>query len=492
MVYQETMALDQSQTRWDLPLFVAGARRAAAGDAVAVVDPSTEEVVARVASASAADVHDAVAAARAAQPDWAARPAIERSAVLRALADVLERHADELADLLALEVGKPIGKAQEEVQWAADYARYTAEWDRRIEGEILPSDTRGETIHLMRVALGVVAAICPWNYPLGVLIRKVAPALLTGNTVVAKPSEVAPLSTLAFAALVEQEVDVPPGVLNLVTGAGEVGRLLVASPGVDLVTMTGHRDTGKRVAAAAAENLTRVSLELGGKAPAIVLADADLDVAVEAVVSSRHENSGQVCTCAERVFVDAAVADEFTERYAAAAAQLVLGPPAADPDLGPLVSGPQHEKAAAAVETALADGARLVAGGGRPSGDTWSRGYWFAPTVLTNVSPEMAIMREEVFGPVTPIMPVGSLGEALELANASRYGLSAYVFTNDYRAALRAVHELEAGEIYVNRTHGEALQAHHAGHGDSGLGGEDGKHGLLRYTQLRTAYHRYG
>jgi lactaldehyde dehydrogenase/glycolaldehyde dehydrogenase len=492
MVYQETMVLDQSQTHWDQPLHVAGARRRAEGEVVDVVDPATEEVVARVGSATPADVDDAVAAARAAQPAWAATPAVERSAVLRAMADLLERHADELAPLLSLEVGKPIGEARTEVQWAADYARYTAEWDRRVEGEILPSDARAETIHLMRVPLGVVAAICPWNYPLGVLLRKLAPALLTGNAVVAKPSEVAPLTALAFAALVEQEVEPPAGVFNLVTGGGEVGRLLVSNPGVDLVTMTGHRDTGKRVAAAAAENLTRVSLELGGKAPAIVLADADLDLAVSAIAFSRHENAGQVCTCPERVFVEAAVAEEFTERYAAAAARLVVGPPATDPDLGPLVSAPQHEKAAAAVETALADGARLVAGGGRPAGDEWRRGYWFSPTVLTEVTPEMAIMREEVFGPVTPIMPVGSLAEALELANASRYGLSAYVFTNGYRAALRAVHELAAGEIYVNRTHGEALQAHHAGHGDSGLGGEDGKHGLLRYTQLRTAYHRYG
>lgn len=367
-----------------------------------------------------------------------------------------------------------------------------AEWDRRTEGEIIPSDTRGESIHLMRVPMGVVAAICAWNYPLAVLIRKLAPALVTGNTVVAKASEVTPLSTLEFAQLVRDEIGLPDGVFNVLTGAGEVGKALVESSGIDMISMTGHRDTGKRIMAAAAPNLTRVSLELGGKAPAIVLEDADLDAAVGAVVTARHENSGQVCTCAERVFVEAPIFDEFVSRYVAAAERLTVGFPQQDPDMGPLVSKNQFDKVSAAVEGALGAGASLATGGGRPPGEAFGAGYWFAPTVLTGVNPEMAVMNEEVFGPVTPIMKVESFGDALELANRSRYGLSTYLYTNDYRTVMRAAHELEAGEVYVNRTMGEAFQAHHSGHGDSGYGGEDGKYGILKYLQLKSVYHRYG
>ncbi|HXH88549.1 MAG TPA: aldehyde dehydrogenase family protein [Gaiellaceae bacterium] len=462
------------------------------GEGFEVVNPATEEPFARLHGAGPAAVANAIAAARTAQPRWAALAPVERSAYLRALGDLLERHKEPLARTLVEEVGKPISRARGEIDWAIGYVRYTAEWDRRIEGDIVPSDNRNEAIHLMRAPLGVVAAICAWNYPLAILIRKIAPALVTGNTVVAKASEVTPLSTIELARRMDDEIGLPEGVFNLLTGGSDVGSLLVESPEIDMITFTGHRDTGKRIMAAAAPNLTQVALELGGKAPVIVLRDADLEETVAAVVSARHENTGQVCTCAERVFVEAPVFDEFVARYTTAAAAVTVGQPGDDPEMGPLVNAAQFDKVTSAVRAAVGAGATVATGGGRPDGAEFERGYWFAPTVVVDVQPEMKVMREEVFGPVTPIMSVDSLDHALELANSSRYGLSAYLFTNDYRAAMRAAQDFESGEIYINRANGEQFQAHHIGHGDSGVGGEDGKYGVLKYTQLKSVYHRFG
>jgi lactaldehyde dehydrogenase/glycolaldehyde dehydrogenase len=324
------------------------------------------------------------------------------------------------------------------------------------------------------------------------MCRKIAPALLTGNTVVVKPSEVTPLSAIAAFGLIERHAALPPGVLNLVTGGPETGAALVRSPLTSMVSFTGHRDTGKRVMAAAAANLTRISLELGGKAPAIVWKDADLDVAVPAIVEARHTNAGQVCTSAERVLVHHDVVDAFTTRYVAAVQALRVGDPTGPVDVGPLVSSAQHDKTAAAVARAIDDGAVVVAGGGRPDGAGFDRGYWFSPTVLREVGVGSRIMTEETFVPVTPIVGVGSIEEALEISNSSRYGLSAYLFSRDYPTIMRTVNELQFGEIYINRTLGESVHAHHAGMKESGIGGEDGKWGILRYTQIKTAYHHYG
>jgi len=391
------------------------------------------------------------------------------------------------------EVGKPLAQARGEVGWAAAYTRYMAEWDRRVEGEIIPSDEPNESIHLLRVPVGVVVAICAWNYPLAGFFRKLAPALLTGNAVVAKPSRTTPLASLRAMQLISEEVALPAGVLNVVVGGTAVAEALVSSPITNLVTMTGSTETGKRIMANAAQNMTRVSLELGGKAPAIVWNDADLGVATEALVAARHTNAGQVCTAAERVFVHVDVLKAFEASYADAVRRLRVGDPRSEAtDVGPLVSSEHREKVEAAVADAVDRGATVTAGGSRPSGGEFARGYWLEPTVLTDVDRGMSVMADEVFGPVTPIVGVSTLDEALALANDSPYGLSAYVFTNDYRTALRLEQELAFGEIYVNRTLGEAMQAHHSGHRQSGTGGEDGKHGLLRYTQMKSVYHRYG
>jgi lactaldehyde dehydrogenase/glycolaldehyde dehydrogenase len=471
---------------------VGGSWRPASGDPIDVIDPASEDPVARVPSATPDEVQAALEAARRAQPDWARTPAPVRGSHLRAMADLVTAHKRALAELIVKEMGKPIAQAEGELDFAEGFLRYNAEWDRRLEGEILPGDVPGEVIHLLRAPVGVVGAICPWNFPLAVLCRKLGPALVTGNTVVAKPSEVSPLSTLELVRLIDEHLDLPPGVLNVVTGGASTGEALVKSQLTSLISFTGHRDTGKAVMAHAARNLTRVSLELGGKAPAIVWKDADLDVAIPAIVTARHTNSGQVCTSAERVFVHRDILEPFTDGYVRAVEALTLGPPTESVDMGPLANAAQLEKTRAAVTRAIEEGAEVVTGGGRPAGEEYAKGYWHAPTVLRGVGPAMRVMTDETFGPITPILGIESLDEAVRTANDSRYGLSAYVFSRDYGTVMKAVDELQFGEIYINRTLGESLHAHHAGYKESGLGGEDGKWGLLRYTQIKTAYHHYG
>ena len=466
-------------------------RESAGGESIPVTNPTTEETLAEVATATEAGVAAAIEAAEDARYDWGKRPAQERGQLVREVGEVLDDHREELAELVVAEQGKPISDARGEIEGATDMAQYMAEWDRRIEGDILPGESREESIHIQRRPVGVVAAIAPWNYPVAVFMRKFAPALVAGNTVVAKPSEETPLATLRLAELIDENVDLPDGVFNLVTGDGSVGAQLVSSPTVDMVSMTGNVETGKQIMADAAANLTKVSLELGGKAPAIVWKDADVDQAVEDVLTARTTNTGQVCTCAERVYVHTDVRAEFEEKYVDAAEGVEYGDPLTDPDMGPQVSGAELDKTERAVESARESGAEVLTGGQRPTGEAYERGYWYEPTVLTGVEQGDDVIQQEVFGPVTPIVEIDSLDQAIEYANDSRYGLSSYVYTEDYRTAMRAAEDLEFGETYINRSLGEAWHGHHIGWKESGLGGEDGKYGFLKYTQLKTVYHDY-
>jgi lactaldehyde dehydrogenase/glycolaldehyde dehydrogenase len=456
------------------------------------VNPATEEEISTLRGPSPEQIEVAVQAALEAQRAFAQESAPARGQLLRDVACVIDANAEELAQTVSREVGKPLSQARGEVAFSATYFRYMAEWDRRIEGEVLPGETHDETIALMRVPVGVVAVICPWNFPIALFARKVAPALVTGNAVIVKPSETTPLATLQLVGLLADKSVLPPGLVNLVVGDGRVGHELVSSKDVAMVTFTGHRDTGKKIMEAASANLTRVSLELGGKAPVIVARDADLKLAVDAVVDARHLNTGQVCTCPERVFVDRAVYEPFVNMYVERVNRLRIGRPEDDLDLGPLASARQLEKAEEAVDQARSEGATVVTGGARPSGmDLFKRGYWFSPTVLVDIKPEMQVMRDETFAPITPVMGVTSVAEALALANDSRYGLSAYLFTEDYRSAMRLVRDVKAGEIFLNRIGGESYHAFHNGHRDSGIGGEDGKHGVLAYTQLKSVYFNF-
>ena len=468
-------------------ILIGGTWEAGTEAALPVVDPATETEIARVASASAAQVARAAEAAAKAQPAWAALEPFRRADTLRAMAACLRQHRSELADLISLEVGKPLGRAGEDVDNAAVYIDYMAQWDRRIEGEIVPSDNRGETILLNRVPIGVVAAITAWNYPLDLFVRKAAPALIAGNTIVVKPTEVTPLATIRAIQFIAEANCLPAGVLNLVTGGGAVGAALCTNPLVNMITMTGHRDTGRKILASAATTLARVSLELGGSAPAIVWKDADLDLAAEALAFSSFDNSGQVCTSSERILVHADVHDAFVERLIERANLLRLGK---DADFGPLVSSVQFRKVIDAIDRAQAEGGR-VACGGHGLSSMPKRGYWVRPTVIIDVTSAMSLFNEETFGPIAPVTRISSYEEAIRLANATRYGLTAFVFSNDYRLVMQAQNDLKFGEIYVNRAMGEALQGFHNGHQESGIGGEDGKHGVLKYTQIRTVYHRY-
>jgi lactaldehyde dehydrogenase/glycolaldehyde dehydrogenase len=460
------------------------------GAPLEVRNPADESLVARIAEATPAQGEAALHAAAEAQPEWARRSAVERASYLVAIADRLEASAEEAAAAITREMGKPHAQALGEVGFAVAILRYTAEWARRIQGEIVPADEPGELIQLRRVPIGVVLAILPWNFPLALFFRKVAPALLTGNTVVVKSSELTPGVAL-LAARLAQEADLPPGVLNLAVGGRALGASLVASPRVGLITLTGSTRAGKAVMAAAAENLARVSLELGGKAPAIVWADADMEQAVESILAARHLNGGQVCTCAERVLVHADAYDDFLAAYSARVGGLTVGDPTGEVDLGPLVSRPQLEKVEAAVDEAVEGGATAVLEPERPSGAGFERGHWLTPGIFTDLDPTASLLRDETFGPITPIVRVEGIDQVLAMANGSRYALAAYLFSNDFRLISELSERLDCGELYVNRTIGEALQAHHSGHKESGVGGEDGLHGVLKYTQIRSVYQRY-
>lgn len=467
--------------------YIDGAFTARSAATLEVTNPATGALLARIPDSDAAAVDAAVAAAKRAQPAWEKLPAIQRAGHLRKIAAKLREHRTELARIIVREQGKVQGLAQVEVDFTADYIDYMAEWARRLEGEVLTSDRPNETIFLLRKPVGVVAGILPWNFPFFLIARKLAPALVTGNTIVIKPSEETPINAYEFARLVA-ETDLPAGVFNLVGGRGATaGDALVSHPDVNLITFTGSVATGSRIMQTAGKNLTRVNLELGGKAPAIVLADADLDLAAKAIYDSRVINTGQVCNCAERVYVERSVHDAFVERLTALFKATRYGDPSVDADLhmGPLVNQIGLEKVEALVEQAKRDGATVVTGGKRAD---LGQGFHYEPTLITGARAEMDIMRKEIFGPVLPIQAVDSLDEAIALANDSDFGLTSSIFTRNINSAMQAVRELRFGETYVNREHFEAMQGFHAGRKKSGIGGADGKHGLYEFTETHVVY----
>ena len=454
---------------------------------IEVHNPANGELLARIPEANAAQVDSAIGAARAAQKAWAAKPAIERAGYLRRIAERVRANAPRLAKIITAEQGKVPALAEVEVNFTADYLDYMAEWARRLEGEVLTSDRVGEHIFLLRKPLGVVAGILPWNFPFFLIARKMAPALLTGNTIVIKPSEETPINCFEFARLVA-ETNLPTGVFNVVGGTGaSAGAALTSHAGVDLISFTGSVATGARIMAAAAPNITKLNLELGGKAPAIVLADADLELAVNAIKASRVINTGQVCNCAERVYVQSQVADQFIEKVAAAMATTRFGDPnqQSDLDMGPLVNQIGLDKVAQMVRTATGQGAEVITGGAVAD---LGKGFHYQPTVLAGCKGDMEIMRKEIFGPVLPIQVVDDLDEAIALANDSDYGLTSSIYTRNLSAALKASRELDFGETYINRENFEAMQGFHAGTRKSGIGGADGKHGLYEYTHTHVVY----
>lgn len=460
---------------------------AKSGRRITVKNPSTGAEICTVPDSSEEDVNAAVAAAEASQRAWEKEPAADRAKVLRAIASGIRANVEPIARVITEEQGKTLGLARVEVQFTADYLDYMAEWGRRIEGEILESDRKGETILLFRRPIGVVGGILPWNFPFFLIARKAGPALITGNTIVIKPSEETPHNAVKFCEILEQ-VGAPPGLINVVHGRGAgAGHALASSSRIGMVSFTGSVETGSAIMAAAAKNITKVNLELGGKAPAIVMADANIDLSVKAIKASRVINSGQVCNCAERVYVQRAVAGEFIEKLSTAMKSTHYGDPLADEtvEYGPLINEAGYNKVDRLVGSAVQAGASVVTGGKRGEGE---EGYYYEPTVIADVKQEMEIVRKEIFGPVVPVIEFGDLDEAIVYANDSDYGLTSSIYTRDINVALRACQEIRFGETYINRENFEAMQGFHAGWRKSGIGGADGKHGLYEFMQTHVVY----
>ncbi|HSI67416.1 MAG TPA: aldehyde dehydrogenase [Planococcus sp. (in: firmicutes)] len=460
-------------------------------DWIDILNPSTEQVISKIPKGTKEDVNKAVEAAFQAQQSWELTPNIERGKIVRKLGDEMAKRRDTFIDLLQEEQGKDFELASGEVDSAIDYFYYMSEWARRIEGEIIPSDRPNENIFLYKKPIGVVAGIVPWNFPVFILARKVATALVTGCTLVLKPSQQTPNTAVEFTKIIDSMKEIPKGVYNLVTGTGsDIGNALASHPKVQLITMTGSVPAGTKVMEAAAQNITKVNLELGGKAPAIVTANADLDLAAEAIAASRLSNAGQACTNAERVYVHESVAEELTKKLVAAFESKKLGNPREDKnvDVGPLVSQDRLETVEGMVQQALTQGAVVATGGERPD---FASGFFYKPTILTNVSHDSDIIKEEIFGPVIPVTTFKTLDEAIEKANDTEYGLSSSVYTDDLNEAMRIINELKFGETFVNRENAEAIQGYHAGMRKSGIGGTDGKHGMEDFLVTQVVYMQY-
>jgi lactaldehyde dehydrogenase/glycolaldehyde dehydrogenase len=451
-----------------------------------VVNPATEEVISRIPDGDAESAREAIEAAARAQDAWETLPAIERAGWLKKIAVGIRERASAISALIVAEGGKTQQLAEVEVFFTADYLDYMSEWARRYEGEILQSDRPGENIFVFKRALGVTTGILPWNFPFFLIARKLAPALVTGNTIVIKPSEFTPNNAIAFAEIVH-DIGLPKGVFNLVLGRGEtVGQELAGNPKVAMVSMTGSVGAGEKIMAAAAKNITKVCLELGGKAPAIVMNDADLDIAVKAIVDSRMINTGQVCNCAERVYVQKGIYDEFITRLSEAFKQVNFGDTGERNDvaMGPLINAAALERIEQKVAKAVSEGARVLTGGKTPQG----KGYFYPPTLLVDVRQQMSIMHEETFGPVLPVAIFDTLEQAVAMANDSDYGLTSSIYTRDLNTAMKAIKGLKFGETYINRENFEAMQGFHAGWRKSGIGGADGQHGLNEYLQTQMVY----
>ena len=456
------------------------------GKWIDVLNPSTEEVISRQPEGTIEDVEVALDAARAAQKEWAKTPVCERAVYLTKMADGIRKREKEFVEIIMREQGKTRNWASIEVGATIAYFDYMASFARHIEGEIVESDNRGEKILITKKPIGVVAGILPWNFPFFLIARKAGAALIAGCSIVIKPAQLTPENCCEFAKIVD-ETELPAGLFNVVTGKGSViGNALAGSPKIDIVSVTGSVGAGESIMKAAANNITKVSLELGGKAPVVVFPDADLELAAQAILDSRIGNNGQICNNAERVYIHKDIKEKFTEMLKAKFAAVKVGDPfsADDIDMGPLVEKKALESVQAKLDKAVAQGAKVLVGGHRV-GD---KGYFFEATLLDNCRQDMDIIHEETFGPVLPLIEFSDIDQVIEWCNDCEYGLASSVFTNDINTAARMVRELEFGETYINRFHFEAIQGFHAGVKKSGIGGADGKHGVEEYLRTHVTY----
>lgn len=432
----------------------------AAGDEwIVVQDPATEADVARVMAATQQEAREAVQLAEQAQQPWRRLPATERARFMHRLADALVAKAPQIGQALAAESGKSLNDACNEAIYAAEIVRYHAEWARRIEGEIIPSDSPDENLCLHREPIGVVACLIPFNYPVYTLLRKVAPALITGNTVVVRPSNNTPCSAFEIAEAV-LDAGFPPGVINILAMTHATAETVCTHPAVGMITLTGSVGAGRKVLEYSQVNIAKSSLELGGKTPAIIEPDADLQRAADEVVASKVTNCGQLCTAVERVYVHAAVHDEFIALLKARFQALQYGNRAENPGwMGPLINAASRTGIHQMVQRAVDDGAVLESGGFIPEG----KGFFYPPTLLTRCRQQMEIVQEEIFGPVLCVLKYEDIDQALAFANDHQFGLSSVLYTENYRTAMRVANNIQAGELYINRTPADPYQGYHAG-----------------------------
>ncbi len=454
-----------------------------------VINPATLEAVARIADAGAADVRRAVDAAHRAFRDWSARPAKDRGEILLRLQARLVAQRDDLARLIVLENGKPFEEAQREVAFAIGYFGWFAEEARRLEGSWVASPAAGKRLLVLRQPVGPVAAITPWNFPATMVTRKIAPALAAGCPVVLKPASATPLTALAMAAA-GHEAGLPAGVFNVVTTSRSsvAAAEFLADARIRKIAFTGSTEVGKAIMERAAQQLKRLAFELGGNAPFIVFDDADLEPAVEGAVAIKFLRvGGQSCICANRIYVQRGIAERFIPAFTAAVARLRVAPGfEAGAQVGPLINEETRKKVHDLVEDAVARGARAVVGGHALTDGVRARGFFYAPTVLLNVTDDMPVCREEIFGPVAPVLTFETEDEVVRRANDTTFGLAAYFYTRDVARLVRVAEALEYGLVGANDAAGYTHEIPFGGFKESGLGREGGHQGIEEYTEVKS------
>lgn len=445
-----------------------------------IINPGTNEVVGTVPKGGEAEADLAIKAAHDAFEGWADLTAYDRAAYLKKLNDLLIENKEELGRMMTLEMGKPITQSIGEVMYSASFLEWYAEEGKRIYGQTVPAHIPGKRMQVWKKPVGVVAAVTPWNFPLAMLTRKIGPALAAGCTVIMKPSSESPLTAGMFMELVK-EAGFPKGVVNLVTGSSSkiVGRIMEDSR-VRKLTFTGSTEVGKILIGQSADNVKLLSLELGGHAPLIVLDDADIEVAVKGAVDSKFRNTGQTCVCANRIYVQSGIYDEFVERFSEAVQKLNVGDSLdSDVDIGPLINQEGLEKVMRHVEDAVGKGGGIVSGGHRVD----DKGLYYEPTVIRDVNKSMVIMQEETFGPIAPVQKIETIEEAIKFANSTEYGLAAYVFTENVAKGMKLIEKLDFGIVGWNDGAPSAAQVPFGGMKESGLGREGGAEGIEAFVE---------
>jgi len=456
-------------------------------EALDVLNPANGETIAVLDKLSANQIEDALSVAYQAQKKWKKLTSIERGDWLTRLADKLIDHKENIGRILALESGKSFEDATNETIYAAEVTRYHAGWARRIEGEVIPSDSPDENLVLHREPMGVVACLIPFNYPVYTLLRKIAPALITGNSVIVRPSSSTPCSAMEIAKAIA-DCEFPKGVINILIMDHDVAEQICTDSRISMMTLTGSVYAGRQILEYSKTNIAKCSLELGGKTPAIVASDADLENAAKLIVMSKTTNCGQLCTAIERVYVHDSIYTQFVELLRSNLSQIQIGDRSINPAfMGPLISKKSRDNIHQIVLKAVEQGSTVILGGDIPNLD----GFFYPPTLIVDCHQKMDIIQEEIFGPILPVVKYSEISQALEMANDNQYGLASVIFSENYRTIMTFANHIEAGELYVNRTPADPYQGYHAGWKRSGLGGDDGKHGMLEFTQTRLVIMKY-